>query len=131
MPRRRMVDAVVVALLTLATAMAVTGCRADKDKTARETFAKDRSCPLDAVRATVQPGVSSYDLTFGKPTPPAEAASDPQRLALWQADQARERAGWDAKVTVYLLVGCKETKYYGCGGAKNGTYCAAMTAPVP
>ena len=129
MPRRRTVDVVAV-LLTLATAMAVTGCTADKEKIARETFAKDRSCPLEGVRATARPDLSSYDLTFGKRTPPPDAASDPQRLALWQADEARERAGWNEKIAVYLLVGCKEAKYYRCGVAKNGTYCAAMSAPV-
>lgn len=109
--------------------VAVTGC-ADYPKIACETFARDRSCPLEGVTAAARPDLSYYDLTWGKPKPPADIASDPARVSIWQAEEDRSRATSDSKMTVYLLTGCKEKHYYSCGRGKSGGFCAQMAAPV-
>lgn len=105
------------------------GCKSN-EQAARETFSKDSSCPSERVTAVARPELSAYDLTFGKSAPPANIASDPARVAMWQADQDKTRKGWDDRMRVVEVGGCDEKKYYQCASGKHGTSCSGMTAPV-
>jgi hypothetical protein len=60
---------------------------------AREDFASKYSCPNDRVVVTPRPDISSLkandmDVVL---TPPPEVAKDPDRLAKWNEDQAKNR----------------------------------------
>jgi hypothetical protein len=116
------------AVVVLALMVCAVGC-GSKQETARETFSKDKSCPLERVSAVARPELSSYDLTFGAQTPPREIAADPARLAMWKAEQEKTRAGWDDKMSVFEVGGCGEKKYYSCVAGKRIS-CSPMTAPV-
>ena len=59
-------------------------------------FSRYTLCPAD--RIAVQP--------LPPPEPPADFAADPQRLSMWQ----KENAGW----SLYRLEGCGATTVYRC-----------------
>lgn len=130
---RRIPEHVVIAL-AIAIAIASTGCKS-KQQLARESFAKDHSCPLAEVLASEHTELSSYDLTFGKLEPPADIAADPTRVALWREENERKRKLVDASSTVFLGEGCNQQKYYACSrsDAKQGSNlrCSPLSALPP
>jgi hypothetical protein len=110
--------------------LGVVGCTPDYPKIARETFSKDRSCPLPGVVATPRPDLSWYDLAY-KPKPTPEIAADPARLRAWESDEAKSRSVANARMQMHLVTGCNEKHYYYCSRARNGPFCGQMDNPVP
>lgn len=118
----------------IALALAAASCTS-KETRARENFSKSYSCPLGDVTATEHEELSAWDLTFGELKPLPDIASDPARVAMWQAEHDRKRKENDANTTVFVAKGCNQKKYYGCSrsNAKQGSNvsCTPMVAPVP
>ena len=88
---------------------------------ARESFAKEYSCPEDRVVVTERSSLrySSFFEPFDPGTPPDEVARDPGRLAKWNADKRADHeetmSGIDGDLTVFQVTGCDHEVFMGCG----------------
>lgn len=69
------------------------------ETTARETFSRDHSCPLDGITVAKRTDLSVRELTFGKSKPPSDIANDPDRLAIWKKNRDESKKKWDAMAT--------------------------------
>jgi hypothetical protein len=105
--------------LLLAAALPPAGCKRLATG-ARETFARDYSCPEDRVEVIERSDIGYSSLfalpSAGKPAP--EVAADPERLAKWRRDQEEEHAtrarDFDRSMTVYQVTGCDHEVFMGC-----------------
>jgi hypothetical protein len=105
--------------LLLAAALPAAGCKRLATG-ARETFARDYSCPEDRVEVIERADIG-YSSLFEPPppgTPAPEVAADPERLAKWKSDQEEARAtltrNFDRSMTVYQVTGCDHEVLMGC-----------------
>jgi hypothetical protein len=61
------------------------------DADAKKSFSGSNTCPLDRVESRERPELHPSMLAPSS-RPPAEVARDPQRLAMWQQQQAKSHA---------------------------------------
>ena len=99
------------------------------ETTARETFSRDHSCPLDGITVTKRTDLSVHELTFGKSKPPADIAKDPERLLIWKKNQDENKKKWDAMSNLFFLTGCNVKSFYTCSrNNKSGrNSCSSLT----
>lgn len=110
----------------------IAGC--SQEKSARERFATDKTCPIDRVTATEKVGESAHDLIWGPPKkPPPEIAADPARLALWQKQEDASKKSWDKATRVWEVTGCNETQLYTCmpSSKRMGANCTSVRPYKP
>ncbi len=105
-PRSRNLAGLAIAVVTIA------GCRS-KEQGAREHFSKDVTCPEDRVEVKARTDLHPSDW-LEKRTPPADIASDPGRLSMWQAQQADLRSRADTQDDIFEASGCGTQKLYAC-----------------
>jgi hypothetical protein len=106
-------------LVVLLLPLSAAACASLEDG-ARDHFVKALSCPADRVQVKARPDLGYGDLLPALRTgePPAEVAADPERLELWQEQQAiaqaTRRANADAAYDVFEVSGCGRTVRLGC-----------------
>jgi hypothetical protein len=106
----------VVRALVIVGLWTLTACDTPADE-ARESFSRSLSCPLDAVSLRIRTDLDTYSISYNgnTPTPSKEVAADPQRLAVWQADQQKSKDFWASQGPVlYELKGCGHETLYIC-----------------
>ncbi|MDB4937259.1 MAG: hypothetical protein JWP87_4231 [Labilithrix sp.] len=104
----------------------VLGCQS-KSSAARQNFAKEYSCPEESVTVKDRPDLRPSQV-FPYPfrsKPSAEVASDPVRLAKFNADAKESREKWDgfndASKDIFEVTGCTHTSLWACSrGGKSG-----------
>ena len=74
----------------------------------REEFSQQYSCPMDAITSKARDDVQAAEFV-STPTPPADVAADPARLAVWKKNQVEP---WD--VHFFELTGCGHHVLWGC-----------------
>ena len=89
------------------------GCQSVTDG-AKEQFSEEHTCPLDRIEARARPELKPSQLREPS-TPPADIASDPGRLQLWRAEQAKFASNDDARGQVVEARGCDAHVFYTCG----------------
>lgn len=103
--------------LALASLSLVAACGQGADRyaeAARETLSNAHSCPAERITVTPRPDLHAFDLMVGAPpSPPADIAADPGRLAEWQRRQ-RESQDHYNREKVYQAQGCDQVEYYAC-----------------
>jgi hypothetical protein len=108
-----------VRLAVLLLPLSAVGCASLADG-ARDHFVAAHSCPADRVVVKARPDLGYGDLlpAPAAAVPSAEVAGDPERLALWQEQQARaraeRRASANARYDVFEVSGCGRTVRVGC-----------------
>jgi hypothetical protein len=107
--------------------VALAGCTS-YETAARETFSKDKFCPIERVTAKERTDISIYDRTFGKSKPPTDVAKDPERLALWKKKEDESKRIWDNSGVVFEVRGCDAKQLYKCsrGGKSGRTSCSTL-----
>ena len=119
----RRTASMIVASVTL-----LMGCE-NLDADAKRSFSSSNSCPLDRVESRERPELHPSMLAPSA-QPPAEVARDPERLALWQQQQAKSRAADDRNQTVFEVRGCNHEQLYRCHRFKNTkSFCMSMKYP--
>ncbi len=115
-------------LLLLVSVWILVGCTS-LETTARETFSRDHSCPLDGITVTRRTDLSVHELTFGRSKPPSDIAKDPARLAIWKKNQDESKKKWDATSNLFFLTGCNVKSFYTCNrNSKSGrNSCSSLT----
>jgi hypothetical protein len=98
---------VLVALSIMPGVMLYKSCTALPNET-REAFSEKYSCPIDSITSKDRPDVHATEFET-PPTPPADVAADPARLAVWQANQPKP---WP--VEFFELTGCGHHVLWGC-----------------
>ena len=120
----------------LATLVSLTSCQSLADG-AKETFAKDYSCPADRVESRDRPDLrhSSFDTgpTTPTPKPPPDIAADPARLAMWQRRHQHDPTELDSTTDVEEARGCGKQAFYFCHGGQRHSLQAkcAVVGTVP
>lgn len=111
-----------LALAVTCLAASLVGCKS-REEQARDEFSETVSCPASRVEVREVKGVTPFDVRekynpARKPVPPADVASDPERLALWEAKQAKQRGASRTESSfgsdVFEATGCGETITYEC-----------------
>jgi len=110
---------------------ALAACTLGESNKAEEMFAQRFSCPDGRVTVKPHPGFNARDILEpgrkDKPTPPADVARDPGRLAVGQAKQneVEERESSDfASKDVFEVTGCDHAQWYACYDPVNCTGCS-------
>lgn len=110
--------------LLLGTLLALAGCKR-LGTGARETFAREYSCPEARVAVTERSDLRySAFLESPRPgTPAPEVAADPERLARWTSDRQEEHSALmrdlDTSLTVYRVTGCDHEVFMGCAHVED------------
>jgi hypothetical protein len=99
-------------------AMSTSAC-ADLGEGARAQFSRELSCPEARVEVRERPDLR-YSQLFPADgaSPPADLASDPERVAMWRANRAEERTELDAtldRLDMFEVRGCGARQLLGCG----------------
>jgi hypothetical protein len=99
------------------------------DADAKRSFSRENTCPIERTESRERPEL--HPSMLHKPSGPApEVAHDPQRLALWQEEQERARAGADRDQTVVEVRGCNHEELFRCHMMKGSTsFCMSMRYP--
>jgi hypothetical protein len=96
----------------------VAGCEgAEKsyEDTARETFSKEQSCPLDRLSARQRKDLDAYETVWGKDEDPAaEIKNDPGRYAVWKKQRDETHAQYNKATTLVEVKGCNHESLYSC-----------------
>ncbi len=99
--------------------LAMLGCTS-LEQGAQEEFTTKFSCPKDRVKVVPRSDLKAFDITFGtRAPPPADVASDPARLAIWQKKQDDTEASWNAGTPVFEVTGCDKDVIFTCGRAQK------------
>lgn len=105
--------------------LATAGC-ASMTHEVETQFSNKYTCPRERVVVVERPGIAAHTVTSEDATPPDEVARDPQRLALWNQQQAKKHADEDQK-TVFDATGCGHAERYACvsvgGDGDSGVVC--------
>jgi hypothetical protein len=88
----------------LAAALVVCGCESLADGSKRE-FSRDFTCPVDRVDAQPRPDLHASRLD-GRSGPPKDVAADPDRLKMWQDNEAQAVERDDSRYEIVELRGC-------------------------
>src|SRR6185312_3732055 len=90
---------------------------------AKDKFVSEMTCPADRVTAKPRTDLSARDLAprYTPPTPPADVASDPARLDLWNAQHPPPRI--DESLQVIELEGCGHHVLWACRRGKKILRC--------
>lgn len=116
-----------------------TGC-ASLEKGARDYFVRELSCPMDRVTVRARPDLHYGDLLLIPSTskPSAEIAADPERLALWKENHAKDLSERRARASklydVFEVTGCGRTVQLGCRhptDSRGRTEISAVTCSMP
>jgi hypothetical protein len=110
----------------VAIAMSLGACQRESTVVA-ETFASTYSCPAQQITVANRPDLVPYDVSspWRKPAaPPDEVKSDPARLAVWQANQAKanDHSGYNKRRDVLEATGCGHHALYVCSAAWRDRY---------
>ena len=110
-----------LALIATLTVASLTGCKS-REEQAREQFSNAVSCPASKVKVRELEGVTAQEIRdehdTSKPKPPPEVAADPERLEVWEENEAKQRRanarepGFGSDV--FEVKGCGETITYEC-----------------
>jgi hypothetical protein len=110
------------ALLAALFAASLTGCKS-REEQARDEFSEAVSCPASKIEVRELEGVTAHDVRekhnpTAKPKPPADVAADPERLAVWEEKQDKQRRASQREPgfgsDVFEAKGCGETITYEC-----------------
>ncbi len=112
-----MTNAVLV-LGGILSASTLIGCATLGDE-ARDTFAKNFSCPEERVEVRERKDIRPSDW-LNSEVPPGEVAADPARLAMWNEQQAKLRADDDDRHSIFEVRGCGHELLYSCGHVSHG-----------
>jgi hypothetical protein len=93
--------------------LAAAGCWSPSDEV-REDFSRELSCPKGSIQVRTRADVDAYDLTHDSRKPPADVAANPQRLAVWQSNQERDREYSRSHYGVLEAKGCGSESLYEC-----------------
>lgn len=117
-------------VFTLLGAIAGSGCK-KVTQGAKEHFAKDFTCPID--RVEVRPRKDLRPSDFEKrPRPSKEIAADPERLALWQAEQKKSLEWMDNHDEIIEANGCGHEALYACHRHnKDANYIMCSSKKLP
>ena len=114
-------------IVALPCLLTMTACHGLEDG-AKEEFSKQHTCPPPRVQSRERTDVDIYDLEHpgrASPTPPAEVAADPERLAMWQqaraAKEERDRAIDKSYYHLFEVRGCSHTVLYKCKKPGRGS----------
>jgi len=111
-----------LALLAALTVASLVGCKSLEEQ-ARDDFSEAVSCPTSKIKVRELEGVTAFDVRekhnpTPKPKPPAEIAADPERLAIWEAKEEKNRRASQREPgfgsDVFEVKGCGETITYEC-----------------
>ena len=97
----------------------VAGCGKSLETGARESFAREYSCPEERVSVRARPDVEAAEILLraAPQDPPAAVSEDPARLAKWEQDradaQAKQHDGF-ARFEVFEVSGCDTTQLVAC-----------------
>jgi len=118
--------------LALIAAVMLVACNSDETM-ARESFARQFTCPNERITVTPRKDLVAVDLTFRPEAPPKDIAADPGRLAIWQKEEARRAAEYEGK-SVIQARGCEHEVFYICGQLRvsvGATRPGCRNAPYP
>jgi hypothetical protein len=99
-------------LIVVASAAFLVAC--SDETTARDQFANRFTCPAERVTVTPRKDLSAVALAFRPKPAPTDVAADPERLALWNKQQAHHGADYEGK-SVFQVSGCNNEIFYICG----------------
>jgi hypothetical protein len=88
----------------------------DYSSTARDTFAKNNTCPPERVSVVARNDMkgSSFQQARGA-APPPDVAADPARLRYWQRQQGEGAVNADRLCgSVYQATGCGKQEFFCC-----------------
>lgn len=102
----------VAAVFTLVGIIAASGCK-KVTQGAKEHFSRDFTCPLERVEVRPRKDLRPSDFeAHAKPS--KEIAADPDRLAMWQAEQNKNREWMDKHDEILEARGCDHEALYAC-----------------
>jgi len=82
---------------------------------AQKIFSQDQLCPAERVVARLRPDIPPHTLAATiERRPPVGIASDPERVKMWQAQQATRAQSLDADAKTVEASGCGTTVVYLC-----------------
>jgi hypothetical protein len=105
-------------LFAAAAALGLLSCGGADGSFARRDFAVHVSCPPDQVVAVSRPDLHRPLPPY--PTPPADVAADPSRLAFWRS-QVDERRKILADSGLWEATGCGRREVLSCSYSRDGT----------
>lgn len=110
-------------LLVLFSICLLAGCRSgDPREKAKQKFSTENTCPVQRVTVSPVEGVTMPDLMRGPDTIISEEIRrDPERLAMWQQDNAH-KFDFFARYQLFHVEGCGHEADYGC-------HCPKFTDP--
>jgi hypothetical protein len=89
------------------------------------SFAKDASCPIEAVGVQARTDIPAHMLVSPPTQPPADVAGDPKRLVTWRNAEIQRETSTDADFRSYEVTGCGRDLMYICGQASDADLAAA------
>lgn len=118
------------AVLTFVGVIAASGCK-KITQGAKEHFSKDFTCPIE--RVEVRPRKDLRPSDFEKPARPSkEIAADPDRLAMWQAEQDKSREWMNKHDEIIEARGCGHEALYACHRHnKDASYIMCSSKKLP
>jgi hypothetical protein len=112
-------SALIIALAAAATASCVPSAALPLHVGAEASFAKDASCPLEAIGVQARTDIPPHMLLSPPSQPPADVAADPKRLVAWRNDEIQRETSLDADYRSYEATGCGRDAMYVCGQATD------------
>ena len=121
-PRTPLAARTRIAFLAALFVASLPGCKS-REEQARDEFSEAVSCPASKVEVRELEGVTAYDVRqkhnpTPRPKPPAEVAADPERLAIWEEREEKQRRASQREPgfgsDVFEATGCGETITYEC-----------------
>lgn len=111
----------------LASLLLVLGCESMRG-TVRSAFSNTYSCPRSAIVITPRPDVKAHTVIDPPSEPPADVASDPARLRLWNERRQRHYAQLDSDDDVFDASGCGHEDRYACEpGVDTDFFCRSAS----
>jgi hypothetical protein len=89
------------------------------------SFAKDASCPIEAVGVHARTDIPAHMLVSPPSQPPGDVAGDPKRLVAWRNAEIQRETSTDADYRSYEVTGCGRDLMYICGQASDADLAAA------
>lgn len=98
---------------------------------AREQFSKQHACPESRVEVRPRGDLRVWDVLVGvTPQPPPDVASDPERIALFRANQQDQNDRMQSSCELYEVRGCSQQQLLCCAHPSaegGGTYTTAVS----
>jgi len=122
-------------LAIIATILAGAGCTTELSlhDGAGQSFAGEHTCPLGRLTIRARPDLPPHVVLPPRvDPPPAEIAADPERLQMWNQQQAASHPDLDRFASTFEVSGCRTTELFVCGhprsDIKDGDWSADIDA---